>query len=230
MAEAGCCYAALFVRNSRKTVNPGADRVPPQDRLGCLVLEPRQNIAVTLFIDVSLDRFPLRDEIPSTVCAIIVGVVDVLDDGFSGTQNVFIAHVMEKQEKCVRTVVERFIKPLHFGRILGDESSSRRYRPIHANSLVIGAMPLSPAILLGGLRSRIVVISENVGEGSRTERSGVALVDRSGIELPGADGFDHERVAAEGEARPFIEDLLSAEIGIPRQAAGALESGHGQWS
>src|ERR1700721_640582 len=137
---------------------------------------------------------------------------------------------MEKQEKCVRTVVERFIKALHFGRILADESSSRRYRAIHANSLEIGTMPLSPAILLGGLRSGIVVISENVGGGSRTERPGVALVDRPGIELHRDDGFDHERVAAEREARPFIGDLLSAETGIPRQAAAPLEIGHGQWS
>jgi hypothetical protein len=42
------------------------------------------------------------------------------------------------------------------------------------------------------------------------------------------DGVNHERVAAEGEPRPFINDLLAAEIRIPRKPSETVEIRHGQ--
>jgi hypothetical protein len=46
---------------------------------------------------------------------------------------------------------------LHFGRILADESCAGRHGSIHADSRVIGAVPLSPAIFFRRLRALVSV-------------------------------------------------------------------------
>jgi hypothetical protein len=49
----------------------------------------------------------------------------------------------------------RFIQLLHFWRILADQSGARPHGAIRSDPRVIGAVPLSPAVLLRGLGPRI---------------------------------------------------------------------------
>src|SRR5437868_61263 len=88
--------SALIIWNARQPEDPGADRIAPHHRFSSLVLQHLQDIAVTLCIDVTLKRLPLRNEVAGTICAVVMRIVDVLNDSFSRMQNVGIGHVVEK--------------------------------------------------------------------------------------------------------------------------------------
>ena len=88
------------------------------------------------------------------LCALKVRIVDVLDDRFPRVQHMGVGHVVEEEEQIVGTVRQWFVEFLDCGWVLGDEAGSRGDGAIHADGLVIGAMPLSPAIVFGGLEER----------------------------------------------------------------------------
>ena len=86
-------------------------------------------------------------------------------------------------------------------------------------------MPLSPTIALGSLDVDAVVVSGDVREGLQAQRSGVVFVSAPGSELDLGDGLVHFGIGSEGEARPLVDDLLRAELGIPGEATEAIEVG-----
>ncbi len=103
-------------------------------------------------------------------------IVDVLDHGLAGVENVCVRHMVEEQEQVIRRGRHRFVEVLHFRRILADESRPGSHCAVHADAVMVCAMPLPPAILLRRRDSRSVMASQNVGKRSGSERSRVALV------------------------------------------------------
>ena len=71
------------------------------------------------------------------------------------------------------------------------------------------------------------MISENVGQRACAQRPGITLIHRPRAKLQRGDCFDDERIAAERQATPFINNLLCGEIRIPSQASEAIKIGHG---
>ena len=63
-----------------------ADGVAPDDRVAGLIFEAGEDVVETLRVDVALQRFPLIDEFGDFGGAFVVGIVNVLDDGFAGVE------------------------------------------------------------------------------------------------------------------------------------------------
>src|SRR5208283_4662366 len=104
-------------------------------------------------------------------------------------------------------------------RVLRDVASAGGYGAVHADAVVNGAMPLTPAVSFRRFHARTVVAAENVGERASAERAGVALINIPGREEHGVDRADCFQVVAKCQARPFFRNGLRAERGIPRQSA-----------
>src|SRR5579863_7937502 len=153
-----------------------ANRVAPDDRVTRLIFQASEYVIKPLRIDVALQRFPLIDKLGNFGGAFIVGIVDVLNDSFSRVEFVCIRNVMEEEQKLVGRGRERFVDFRDWRTILADESGAGRDGAVHADSLFVGAMPLSPAVFFGGLDVRAVVAAGDVGEGLRAERAGVIFV------------------------------------------------------
>ena len=97
-----------------------------------------------------------------------------------------VRHVMHEEQQIVRTRLERFVHRAHRPAVLADESGAGRDRAIHADALVVGAVPLSPAVALGRFDGDAVVIADDVGQRLQPERAGVVLVGRPRVELDAA--------------------------------------------
>src|SRR5450631_433916 len=85
-----------LVRNAGQAVYPVADGVAPDEGLSGLVLEARQDVAVAIFVDVTLQHFPLRDEVAGPIRAVVVRIVNVLNYRLPGMQYIGVGHVVEK--------------------------------------------------------------------------------------------------------------------------------------
>ena len=68
--------------------------------------------------------------------------------------------------------------------------------------------------------------AQNIGETADTKKSGVIFVRRPGFELHADNRTHHARIVAEREASPLCYGISSADVGIPRQAAEAVEIRH----
>ena len=83
-----------------------------------------------------------------------------------------VRHVMHEEQQVVRTVVSSDSYIWRTGRrILADVAGAGRDRAIHADALVVGAMPLSPAVALRRFDRDAVVIADDVGERLQAERA-----------------------------------------------------------
>ena len=70
--------------------------------------------------------------------------------------------------------------------------------------------------------------AEDIGEGLEAERAGVVLVDVPRGEEHVGGGGDDGGVVAEGEAGPVLGDGARGGIGVPGEAAKAIEVGLGE--
>ncbi len=130
---------------------------------------------------------------------------------------------MQEEQQIVGAGGERLVN-LGDGRaILADVAGAGGHRAIHADAVFVGAMPLAPAVALGGFDVYAVVIAGDIGEGLQAERSGVVLIGAPGTELQGDDGFIHLGVAAERQAGPLVGDAARGKIGIPGEPSVAVE-------
>jgi hypothetical protein len=75
-----------------------ADGVAPDDGVASLIFETCENVVEALRVNVALQRFPLVDEFGDFGGAFIVGVVNILDDGFLGVELVRVGNVMEEEQ------------------------------------------------------------------------------------------------------------------------------------
>src|SRR5580704_12679730 len=127
-------------------------------------------------------------------------------------KSIRVGHVMKKEQQVVGTVSQRFVEVLNLGRILSDVAGSGGDGSIHADPLMVGTVPLSPAIFFGGLRARVVVIPSDIGQRSDAEGACVVFIDVPGTQLQVVDGLDDQRIAAESQSSPFIDDRFRTEI------------------
>jgi len=135
---------AFFIGDAGQAKSPITDGIAPNDRLSRLVLEARQNVPVAFVVDMPRERLPLPSEIAGLIRTVKMRIVDVLDHRLSRMQPIAVGYVVEKQQQLVRTPRQRCIQLLHLRRILPDISRAGLHRAIHTDSLVIGAVPLSP--------------------------------------------------------------------------------------
>ena len=99
---------------------------------------------------------------------------------------------------------------------------------IHAYAVVIGAVPLTPAIVFAGLDVGAVVAAGDVGQGLEAERAGVAFIRGPALHQHFCDGADDGRIGRDGLARPLVGDLFGGEIRVPRETAEGVEVGEGE--
>src|SRR5215472_18888040 len=123
-----------------------------------------------------LKCLPLRYKPSGLLGALVVRVIHELNHRLSGMQNMRVGNVVKEQEQIVGAILQFFVEPLYGRRILTHKTSARRDRAIHADTLVIRTVPLTPPVSLGGLRSRPIMATQNVRQGAHTQWPGVVLV------------------------------------------------------
>ena len=92
-----------------------------------------------------------------------------------------------------------------------------------ANSLRIGAMPLSPAVPFRGFNRHAVMIADDIRERLQTQRSRVILVRAPRSKLQVRYCADHLRVIAKRKLGPLLGDLVRAQVGVPCQTSEAVQ-------
>ena len=75
--------ASIAVRDSGHLKEPLAYRIAPHNRVAGLVVEQIKCLLITLFIDQPMQRGPLRSIRRRGLRPVIVGIVDVLNDGLA---------------------------------------------------------------------------------------------------------------------------------------------------
>ena len=123
-----------------------------------------------------LSDVPVVHELRGLRGALVVAVVDVLDDGFSVVQFVGVGHVVEEEQQVVGRGGGGLVDLRDFWRVLADVARAGGDGAIHADAFVIGAVPLAPAVVFAGLDVRAVVAAGDVGERLQAERAGVVFV------------------------------------------------------
>src|ERR1700747_2661825 len=91
----------LDIGDSGSSQKPIANRVAPDDGVSGLIFEACEHGRVTLLINVAAQRLPLANIVSGGLRAFVMGIVNVLDDSFSGVQNVGVEDVMEKEKQLV---------------------------------------------------------------------------------------------------------------------------------
>src|SRR5215813_672238 len=129
-----------------------------------LVPELRQNLSVSLLINLALERLPLSNESPGPGRALVVRIIDVLDHGLTRMEDVGIRHVVHEQQQLVGTGCERLVHPRHRRAILTDETGACSNGAVHPDALFVSAVPLAPAISLGRFNRGTVVNAYDVGQ------------------------------------------------------------------
>ena len=101
---------------------------------------------------------------------------------FPECSTVRVRHMVHEEDQIVRTRRQRLVDGSHWRRILADEPGAGSRRPIHADALLVGAVPLAPAVALRRLDARPVVRARDIGQRLRAERPRVVLVGRPRLE------------------------------------------------
>src|SRR5580704_14117010 len=124
----------------------------------------------------------------------------MLDDRLSRTQDVGVRDMMEKKQQFVRRGVRGFIHLRDGCAILIDIPRARGCRAIHADAVVVGAMPLSPAVSFGGLDSRSEMAAQNIGDRACAKWTRVTFIESPGRGKHEFDGAYYSRVVPKSEA------------------------------
>ena len=95
-------------------------------------------------------RLPLSDERGGLVGAIVMRIVDMLDDGLAGVEFVAIRNVVEKEKQFIGCCRQRLILFCDGWGILRGVTRASGGGAVHADAIVIGAVPLAPAVSLRG--------------------------------------------------------------------------------
>src|SRR5690242_2995298 len=114
---------------------------------------------------------------------------------------------MKEQEQLIRRAFERFIRLCYFGTVLRGVARACGDRSVHADTLMICTMPLSPSVALGRFNTWPVVRPHDVGQRSNAECAGVAFVNIPRGELHIHDRVHYQRITTEGESCPFFCNL-----------------------
>src|SRR5439155_14899102 len=174
----------------------------PDDRMSFLIFQLRQDKSIALIIsNQASNRLPHLYELTHALGAFIVRVINVLDYCLTGFQPIRVRHMMEKQEQGIRRGGKSFELLLDGRRILPHEACSRCDSAVHANALVIGAVPLAPTVVFRRSDSWAVMASQDVGERPGPERTGVILIGGPRGKEHGADRTHDRKIISKGKAR-----------------------------
>ena len=94
------------IRDSRRFEEPVAYRIPPDDRMSCLVFEPFQHRFVSRLVYLALQLPPALRERLRPRGSVVVRIVNVLDHRLSRVQNIRPRHVVEKQKQLIGTILK----------------------------------------------------------------------------------------------------------------------------
>jgi hypothetical protein len=103
-------------------------------------------------------------------------VVEILDDCFTGMEDVGVIDVVEPQEEIVGSGSDVFVHVGDFRRIGAGEASPIRYCAVHADRRVISASPLTPTVVVLRLRLGTEMIPRNICQGLEAKIAAVLLV------------------------------------------------------
>ncbi len=220
--------AALFVRDPTQLEEILHNGVAPDDGVPGLVLEAGEDVCVEAGVDAPLERRPVVDEPCGLGGAVVVTVVDVLDDGFAVVQLVGVRHVVEEDEQVVGSGGWVLVESGDFRRVLSNVAGSGGDGAVHAYSQVVGVVPLAPAVAFARFDVGAVVAASDVSEGLHAERAGVVHVGGPGLHEHLCDGSDDLRVGADGLPGPLDGDLVGGEVGVPGETAEGIEVGEGE--
>ena len=98
------CRRALLVGDAGwRGGTPCGDGVAPDLGLAGLIFELMQNFREALIVDVVFERFPVVHIGLDGLGALVVRIVDGLNDGFAGVQLIGIGDVVQEEQQVVGT-------------------------------------------------------------------------------------------------------------------------------
>src|SRR5260370_35415174 len=106
-------------------------------------------------------------------------------------ETVLIGDVMHEKQQFVRTHVYRFKSCGHGGRILADKSCSCRDGAVHTDALLVGTMPLTPAVTFGRPDAWPIMDTNNMGQRSGAQRTRVLFIGGPGCTPPDPRSSTH---------------------------------------
>src|SRR5688572_3984693 len=130
---------------------------------------------------------------------------------------------MQEQQQLIGCVFDRLINPGDIGPILPNKSRPCRHAAIHADTLLIGTVPLSPPVAFGSFNSNAVVIAHNIRQRLQSQRSRVVLVGSPRGQLDICNRLHNPWVIAKREAGPLVNNLPGAQIRVPGQTPESIE-------
>src|SRR5256885_12159985 len=89
-------------------------------------------------------------------------IVDVLDDGFAGMKHVSVRNVMEKEEQVVGRLSWRFVELGNERRGLSGLNRAAGDGAVQSNAVVVGAVPLGPAVFFSRIEYRAAKSAKKV--------------------------------------------------------------------
>ena len=160
--------------------------------------------------------------------AIVVAVVDMLDDCFAGPKTIVVGHVVEEEQEVVGRGGGSLIDLRDFWRILAHVAGAGGDGAVHTHTLMIGAVPLAPAVVLAGFDVGAVMAAGDVGEGLHAEGTGVGLVGGPRLHEHFRHNTIDHGIGADCLERPLMGDVGRGKIRVPREAAEGVEVGQRQ--
>ena len=99
-----------------------------------------------------LSEVPVIDELRGLRGAIVVRVVEILDDGFAVVELIRVRHVVEEEKQVVGRGGSGLVDLRNFRLVLAGEACSGGDRAIKADAFMIGLVPLAPAVVARWIR------------------------------------------------------------------------------
>ena len=138
--------ASFRIGDSGKAQEIFANGITPNDGVAGLVFKASKGCGVAVAVNQTLQRLPLLHVIGCSLCAFVMRIINVLDDGFAGMKHVSVRDVMEKEQQLVGRRSWRFVELRNERRILSHITGASGDAAIHADTVMIGAVPLAPAV------------------------------------------------------------------------------------
>src|SRR5450756_201281 len=154
---------------------PVVDGIAPHLRLAGLVVELGQDVVVAAVVDASLERLPLVNVAIDGVRSLVMRIVEMLDHRLAGVKFVGIGNMVEEEQQLVGTGFQGFVHLGNNWTVLSSVAGAFGDGTLHAGALIVGIVPLAPAVAFGGFDADAVVVANNISEGLEAERAGIVL-------------------------------------------------------
>ena len=167
---------ASGVRDTRDVVVEVHDSVAPHDRMPGLEVQPEQLLIEALRADLAFERLSHRDEALRRLRAVVVCVVEVLNDRLAGVQDRGVVDMAAPQHQVVGRGVHVLIRLVNPRGILARVTSPVRHSSIHTDRRAVRARPLAPSVVVLRLRVWSEVGIQDISQGLDAKVAAVVLV------------------------------------------------------